>query len=661
MPKMKSNFRGLVTLLAKNLYPEPDVFVRELIQNAHDGIALRRVLEPQHVGRIKLTVDAGNRTLEFADNGLGMDRHVIEEFLSTIGSSGTGTMTQELRTAGTFDPTTIGQFGIGLLSAFVVAERIDIFTRRQGNDEAWHWSNLGDDDYQLEPTTEVPQTGTQVTLTVRREFADFLKEDRLTTVIRKYADFLPYPILLNGRGPLNAIRPPWEAAGNLTPGERETLYGEYLARRYRDRPLLVIPVDLPEHRAQGLLYITDQHIPGINTSGFLDLYQNRMCIRPRDPELLPEWAKFVRGMVDSRNLQPTAARDNVHRDAAYYALRETLGKLVMNTLVGTAHTQPEFFRHLCEWHHFHFKGLALTNDEFFQHVARHLPFTTTVGQLSLAEYRARVDTPAGEPTPLYFFKHDGDAGRFEEVCRARGIVAINTGRVFEEELLRKIAAEAPAEFTLRCLDRLDTRALYAVLSAEEAEAHAPLVTAMQNEVDETADHPVRVEMRRFDPAEIPTMLLEITDNATADGLHQLLRHPIVRGGGLHDFARELSGVLAFRPQELLLNAANPLVQRLAHVPDRTDGTVRLCLRSLYVSALAHSRERLTPETGAVIRTQLQQGINALLDQKARIEVADVEMAQLRSKQATLVIVPEDRSGTANGNSEFGEQPEKGAS
>lgn len=659
MPKMKSNFRGLVTLLAKNLYPEPDVFVRELIQNAHDGIALRRVSEPSLSGRIQLTADAASRTLEFTDNGLGMDRHVIEEFLSTIGASGTGTMTQELRSAGAFDPATIGQFGIGLLSAFVVAERIDIFTRRLDSEEAWHWSNMGDDEYQLEPTTEMPQPGTQVTLTVRRDFAEFLDETRLAAAIRKYADFVPYPILLNERGPINAIRPPWEAARDLTPIERAEFLRDYLAKRYRDRPLLVIPVDLPEHRAHGLLYITDQHIPGINTSGFLDVYQNRMCIRPRDPEILPEWAKFVRGLIDSRNLQPTAARDNVHRDAAYYALREVLGTLVTRTLVDTAREQPEFFRHLCEWHHFHFKGMALTNDEFFQHVARHLPFTTTVGQLSLTEYRARARTPEGEATPLFFFGHEGDADRFDEVCRARGIVAVNAGRVFDEELLGKIAAQAPAEFTLRCLDRLDTRALYAPLSAEEEEAHAPLIAAMQAEVESSAGHAVHVEIRRFDPPGIPAMLLETRDNSSAEGLRQLLNHPSVRGG-MQELALELTSSIAARPRELLLNAANPLVQALAVEPDKNEETGRLCLRTLYVSALAHSRERLAPESGAAIREQLQRGVVALLRQRKELRAAAVELEAIRlQKVGKLPPAAQAERGAESGTDPIaGEHTEK---
>jgi molecular chaperone HtpG len=153
MPKMKSNFRGLVTLLAKNLYPEPDVFVRELIQNAHDSIQLRRAQSPEHSGRIHVSVERSNRSITFSDDGLGMTQHVIEEFLSTIGSSGTGTLTMQLKQDAHCNVATIGQFGIGLLSAFVVAERVDVYTRHFQTDEAWHWVNVGDDEY-TQPATD---------------------------------------------------------------------------------------------------------------------------------------------------------------------------------------------------------------------------------------------------------------------------------------------------------------------------------------------------------------------------------------------------------------------------------------------------------------------------------------------------------------------------
>lgn len=346
MPKMKSNFSGLVTLLAKNLYPEPDVFIRELIQNAHDGIQLRCAQSPSFSGQIQISTEPSHRQITFSDNGLGMNRYVIEEFLSTIGSSGTGRMTTELKSLEQIDVSTIGQFGIGLLSAFVVAERLDVYTKHKDTSESWHWVNYGDDEYALECTTEMPDVGTQVTVTVKPEYADFLREETIEATIRKYADLLPVPIFLNGHGPVNAVRPPWEVAATMRTDEREQFLTNYLCQRFSDLPLLIIPVNLPHLQTQGILYITDQPISGLSTSGFVNLYQNRICLRSRDTELLPEWARFIRGVIDSRCLQPIAARDNAHRDEAWYALPKALGELVVEAILDCANANPEYFTKL---------------------------------------------------------------------------------------------------------------------------------------------------------------------------------------------------------------------------------------------------------------------------------------------------------------------------
>jgi molecular chaperone HtpG len=165
MPKMRTSFQGLVRLLAQSLYPEPDVFIRELLQNAHDSIQLRRIHDPEPAGEIRIDVDERARTLSFSDNGTGMDRRDIEEFLSVIGSTGTGNRARELA-ARDVAVATIGQFGIGLLSAFVVAERIEVQTRKPMATQAWRWVNHGGEDYELDalPANTQPP-GTRVTIT----------------------------------------------------------------------------------------------------------------------------------------------------------------------------------------------------------------------------------------------------------------------------------------------------------------------------------------------------------------------------------------------------------------------------------------------------------------------------------------------------------------
>ncbi len=274
MPKMKTSFTGLVKLLAKSLYPEPDVFIRELIQNAHDSIKLRRIDAPHLEGRIEIFTDAARNTISFEDNGRGMNKTDIEELLSTIGRSGTGEATQALKKADQVVET-IGQFGIGLLSAFVVADKIEVFTKKEDDQHAWHWTNHGGEDYQLEPTEEMQGTGTKVVVTVGKKHLQYAAEQAIKDAVKKYADFLPFRIDVNGNGPVNTISAPWHASAWGSEAEYERALRDFVNNRYPDTALLVIPIKLEHPEAKGVLYISDQHIPAISTSGVVDIYQEQ--------------------------------------------------------------------------------------------------------------------------------------------------------------------------------------------------------------------------------------------------------------------------------------------------------------------------------------------------------------------------------------------------
>ncbi|MFO1371341.1 MAG: ATP-binding protein [Candidatus Competibacteraceae bacterium] len=270
MPKMRTSFQGLVRLLAQSLYPEPDVFIRELLQNAHDSIQLRRVYESGLAGEIRVDVDEPSRTLTFSDNGTGMDRRDIEDFLSVIGSTGTGSRARELASRDVA-VATIGQFGIGLLSAFVVAERIDVYTRKPGATQTWRWINQGGEDYELDALPAHAQPpGTRVVVTLAAHQTAFLDSRRM--IVRACATYsrfpAGFPILLNGFGPINAVDAPWHESGWRDVTERERMLTTFLSQRYADPPLLAIPVDLPSLRALVGLFVPARYTsPAVRPAG----------------------------------------------------------------------------------------------------------------------------------------------------------------------------------------------------------------------------------------------------------------------------------------------------------------------------------------------------------------------------------------------------------
>jgi molecular chaperone HtpG len=637
MPKIQTNFQGLVQLLAKNLYPEPDVFIRELIQNGHDAIQFRLAVDPGLAGRIDIITDARANTISFVDNGLGMNEDDIVNFLATIGTSGTGSRTKQLLDDANRDAiiATIGQFGIGFLSAFVVAEEIEVVTRKLGDDRVLAWRYRGGEEYdlaELQPGSVEP--GTRVTLHLRSDQRGAIDEDGISKTVRKYADFLPVAIHLDGNGPINTIDAPWhrEQIGSDDDYRRQLV--DFINRRFPDAPLLIIPIHCESPRARGALYISDRHVAGINTLGLIDIFQNRMCIRLNDQELLPEWAKFVRGIVDSPDLMPTAARDNLRRDGKYHELRRHLGKLIIDSLIRLAAENPSKFSTICNWHHYHLKGMALHHDDFFDAVVEHLPFETNVGQLDLRSYVARQSARPGAKIPVYYFSFGRDSNQFYDLCTAQNIIAINTGRVFEEELIKKYVRKHARTLELRQLDTLHDERLFALLSVEEHRSYRRLEDAVRGALEASSIHNVIPVARRFKPTRMSSALIGEEKSEGMSQLEELLRRPDI-SDGLGELAAETLGQLRAHRLTLYLNVDNEIIQGLAQLENLGEDPGHIpFLLGVYSAAVLNAHARLTPDQARILYDQLQEHMRTSLELQRRVAelLGPPESTQTGSRQ-----------------------------
>ncbi|MCP4693138.1 MAG: hypothetical protein GY859_34165 [Desulfobacterales bacterium] len=636
MPRMKTSFKGLVKLLAKSLYPETDVFIRELIQNAHDSIQFRRVDEPDLPGKIEVFTDSAKRTITFVDNGLGMDRYEIEAFLSTIGSTGAGTMKEELARK-EISIETIGQFGIGLLSAFVVAERIDVYTRKAGARHGWRWVNRGDEEYTLTKTDEAPEPGARVVVTAAPDYARHVDEKRVRDAVKRYADFLPFQIFLNGNGPVNAVDAPWHRT--TWAGEEDYIQAleNFLSERYPDFPLHVIPVDMASPRAKGVLYVTNQRIPLVGTTGVVDIFQERMCIRLGDQELLPDWARFIKGVVDSPDLRPTAARDNVMKDGAYFQLRIALGDLIVKSIMEIAGASPAKFNQICDWHHFHIKGMAIRNEAFFTTIIDYLLFPTSQGALTFKQYLEKQTVEPGRKTPVYFFSYDQDANQFHELCRSKGLIAINTARDHDEKLVRKYVERRGEDLELKQLDDLDDPRLYQPLDEEEHRLFYPLENAMRQALERAGVRLVRPTTRRFAPDTMSGVILETRKIEAYKKMEVLLREPFMIQG-LGELAEEVTEQMRRKPMDLFINADNPLIQALRLETDIDHPRHDLILVGVFNNAILYSRRRMTPENVGVFHHQHQ----ALMREHLALKK---ELRDALARQAAARPAPPDRGWT----------------
>ncbi|MDQ3817019.1 MAG: ATP-binding protein [Acidobacteriota bacterium] len=615
--RMETNFEGLIKLLAGHLYSEPDVFIRELIQNANDSIVRRRKAEPDHAGRIDITVDVPCRTLSFRDNGIGMDHQDIKDFLSVIGSSGTGASKREFESrGGGFSLELIGQFGIGMLSAFVVAEKVVVRTRKLGAREAFAWHNYGSIDCELYEDAK-EQVGSEIVITVGADYSFMLDEGRIKEAIVRYCDFIQFPVTVNGRGPVNAIDAPWHRRVWHSDDHKEAAYREFLNRRYPDLMLDVIPVEISgEYEARGALFISDRYMPDIDTTGVVDIFVRRMLIRANDETILPPWAKFVRGVIDSPDLEPTAARDNIQRThPSFEFLRARLGEIIVERLSYLAEFEPEKFERINLWHHYHLKGMAFYHEDFFEKVCEMLLFETNEGRIPLGKYLGRNSPRQGaaRKSPIYYFAYRGAATQFYRLAEARGLVVINAGQSFEEDLLKKYAARNSDRVTLERLDATDDPELFLRLGPDDEERFRPLELDVEGHLYRCGVANIRVQMRRFAPADLPAVIIQTPETEAEIRLQNTITN-LVLTDSAGDIAREMLEQRRGRPQYLSLNADNPLIEKLSRM-DRSNGMVREIMLGIYNSALLYSQNMLTQSNAEAIHGQLVRMFGMILDDR----------------------------------------------
>lgn len=625
---MKTNFEGLIRLLADGLYSTSDIFVRELIQNGHDSIVRREALkESFYQGEISITYDSSEKSITFADNGIGMDESDIENFLSVIGSTGTGISKGELEDM--FSEELIGQFGIGMLSSFLVASKVCVQTHKVNSDTAYQWVNYGSTECELS-LIDRKEVGTAVTVFVRPDFTYLLDRQKLEEIIRRYCDFISVPVKINGTGPVNAIFAPWDKEYQTAEQEMDT-YSTFVNRRFPDMSMDVFPINInkqvegKDYRAQGVLYISNQHLAGLNSTGTLDIFVRKMLVKEGDTSLLPTWAKFVRGVVDSPDLSPTAGRDNINQEnTAFKVIQAELGVKIIERLEYLAENRLDKFSYINQWHHDHLKGMAIVNEDFFSQVADLLLFETNQGDVSLQRYIPMNPLIEGR-NPIYYFSHYDSAAQYYRMANEKGLVVINAGRNYDEELLEKYGEHHP-EVTLEKLNVLDKGIFFDELSAEERLQFRRLEERMSYHLNHDLGLNIVLNTKLYAPKAVPAVIIETEVSKTDRELQDLLNTPSLRMN-FGDAFRSIQERIHNRPVQLALNGRNTLIQLLskANLDSVVTSTV---MTLLYNNALIYSH-RLDERNMSIVHDNVAQIMTMLIEtQHENLDLRD-ELLKLR--------------------------------
>ncbi|WP_289266050.1 molecular chaperone HtpG [Dubosiella newyorkensis] len=366
--EFKAESKRLLDLMINSIYTHKEIFLRELISNASDAIdkyyyyALQNHQDPGDLA-INIQLDVENRLLTIQDDGIGMDKEELEENLGTIAKSGSLAFKEELakKEKGESDVDIIGQFGVGFYAAFMVAKEVKVISKKAGSDEAYEWVSDGANGYTIEPAIKEGH-GTTVILSLKEDddterYSQYLDSNQISDLVKKYSDFIRYPIKMDvevermiestkdqevpeyetvkENKTLNSMVPLWKRPkSEITKEEFDQFYKEHFYD-YSD-PMKTIFFNVEGNVSFTALLYIPSHIPtGFYSQDYkpgLQLYSRGVFIMDHCEELLPDYLRFVKGLVDSQDLSLNISREMLQQNHQLRIIRNRIEKKVLNEL-----------------------------------------------------------------------------------------------------------------------------------------------------------------------------------------------------------------------------------------------------------------------------------------------------------------------------------------
>lgn len=361
------------------------------MQNGHDAIVRRRIEQPDapNDNSIRVVADVAKSTITISDTGAGLTESEIHGFLATVGVGYTRMLRQQDDNTGL-----IGMFGLGFLSAFVLAKEVTVLTTSwQTPDQSWKYHSTDGQKYTV-TAHQTSEPGTQVILTLKEEYSHLASNNLLNRVLSRYCILLHEPVYVGDASePVNKLQPPWrEETPDGVTMHRALVQRKNLAFAAQFEssfePICTIPV-VPAGMsdAVGILWIQDGATYGTSDNRNLSLFLRGMLLDDEARELLPPWAGFIGGVIESSKLTPTASREDLQRDETWVAVQEALKEALISGLSDLAQNQPEIWRRVLMRHNEALLGAALCDDRLFDLLKDRLQVPTSKGALLAKDLR----------------------------------------------------------------------------------------------------------------------------------------------------------------------------------------------------------------------------------------------------------------------------------
>lgn len=452
--EFQTEIRQLLDIVINSLYTDREIFLRELVSNASDAMEKVRfqqlsgqpILDKDIPLEIQITTDEDEHTLTITDAGIGMSKEELTENLGTIAHSGSKAFIQNLAESGDKkDMNLIGQFGVGFYSAFMVAEKVMLYTRSYRPEaESFIWESEGKGSYTIEQTDALTR-GTRLVLHLKKDAEEFAKPETVKRIIKQYSSFVPYPVSVNGEK-VNTVQALWTKNKNEISDEEYNEFYKFIANAYDEpRFRLHFSSDAPIN-INALLFVPHDNFekfglgrmdPGVN------LYCKKVLIQEQAKDILPEWLRFVRGVVDSEELPLNISRETMQDSALVAKLNKVVTTRFLKYLDDQAKAEPEKYKEFWDEFGIFIKEGAANDFAHRTELMKLLRFESSKTEaneiMSLSDYAARMKE--GQEA-IYYVNGPSreviEAGPYLEVFRNKDYEVIYTRDAIDDYVLNTI-------------------------------------------------------------------------------------------------------------------------------------------------------------------------------------------------------------------------------
>lgn len=417
------DLKGIIRLLSDNLYSSDKVFLRELLQNAADAVDARKKADSSYTeGKITVTYqrNKSGAQLIFADNGIGLTKDEIHSFLSVIGQS--SKRSDEVRNS------FIGQFGIGLLSCFLVTNEIKVITRSVTEEKPYQWVGKSDGSYVITEPKKKMEAGTQVYLKLTGSKYEFFSEQEIIDDLSEYGFLLRTPIVFEGENCqkiLNSNFIPWRQQLSMADSIME--FGEQVFEE-----TFFDVITLTGDGIRGYAYVSTRQT-NVSTIVHHKIFLKSMYVTDDGRDLIPQWAFFTRCIVDLDDLTPTASREGFTRDSKLMKAKSQIEKCIFDYFVSLSQYDVRKLKQLTQIHNVAIKSLAIENEQIFKLFFPFLVFPTNRGNMTGFQI-----VNASKKLPVSYCVELDDFRRLCPLVEGTKSLLINGGYIYDAGLLQKL-------------------------------------------------------------------------------------------------------------------------------------------------------------------------------------------------------------------------------